>query len=114
MKKALIIFVTIIAGVVLAQEPNLATSWRLIADNNGTTSCTNYIGRARVNINSPAVPSVAVPTSASTSNAVWNIIRVELDSDGLIIEKKSAYGSGTKNQALWSTAWTNRVSATYK
>jgi hypothetical protein len=116
MKKALIITVTLLAGFVLAQQPNLATSWRLIADDSNVwdAASTNYIGKARVNINSPAVPSIAVPASASTSNAVWNNLRIEVDANGAINEKKNAYGAGLKDQALWSTAWTNRVAATYK
>ena len=105
-KKALALTLAFIATLAIAQQ-NIGVSFTLIADDsNGLTSCTNYIGRARVTENSVATPSV--------SNAVWNITRIVLDSNGAIAEKKNAYGSGTGDNSLWTTAWTNRVAATYK
>jgi hypothetical protein len=107
MKKLLVTLalITGIAGIALAQQPNLGTSYTQISEV-GTDPTTNYFGTARVNINTTATPS--------TNSPVWKIVRITTDASGNVIEKKTAYGSGLKDQVLWTTAWTNRVAATYK
>lgn len=105
MKKLLLVALIGIGGVAMAQQPNLGTSYSMISEV-GTNPTINYFGTARVNINTTATPS--------TNSPVWKIVRVTTDATGNVVEKKTAYGSGLKDQVLWTTAWTNRVAATYK
>jgi len=105
MKKTLITLLALTALVVVAQE-HIGEAFTFIKDSNGTSSCTNYLGWARTTENSTATPS--------TSEALWKITKEVLDSDGVVIESKNAYGSGEGYNALWSNVWTNRASATYR
>lgn len=91
-----------LSSAVLAQD---GKSFRKIEDpSNGTTSCTNYVGIA---ITLPTKPS------PSENDPVWKIIRTIYDENGIQIDYRHAYSSEGYN-ALYSTAWTNRFSATYK
>ena len=103
MKKYIIaIAIGALAGVALAQR-STGEATTYIGETSGTT---NYLGMARTTENTTATPS--------TNAAVWKIIRTIEDASGNILSIKHAYGSGTGENSLWSTAWTNRVSATYK
>jgi len=104
MKKVLAVLFLAMAGIVIAQ--NIGVENTYVAEINGTTSTTNYYGWARTTENTTATPS--------TNDAVWKVVRVILDSNGLVTEKKNAYGSGSGDTSLWTTSWTNRASATYK
>jgi|SRR6056297_814173 len=104
MKKVMIIL-ALLAGVCLAQRP-IGRAFTRISEINGTSSATNYYGKARTTEYSDATPS--------TNDAVWAITRVVLDASGNAIEVKNAYGSGEGDNSLFTTAWTNRVNATYK
>ena len=106
MKKALLLLALVGTIAVGADTRNKGEEYSFIKESNGTTSCTNYLGWARTTENTTATPS--------TNDAVWRIVREVLDADGVVVESKNAYGSGTGNNALWSTSWTNRASATYK
>lgn len=105
MKKALALTFIAMAGIVIAQQ-NVGKAFTYIADINGTSSATNYYGWARTTENTTSTPS--------TNDAVWKIVRVVLDSNGVVTEQKNAYGSGEGDNSLYTTAWTNRVNATYK
>lgn len=104
MKKLIVGIVLLATVIVIAESTSIAYS-KIEDANNGTTSCTNYVGFARTS---------AGATAPSTNAAVWKIIQTVYDSNGVEITYKHAYGSGEGELALWSTAWSNRVSATYK
>ena len=105
MKKAFIVLILSITTIcVIAQ--NIGESFTKIYENNGTASCTNYFGMARVTENTVG--------TANTNDAVWWISRTILDANGDPLEIKLAYGNGTGDNVLWSTAWTNRANAVYK
>lgn len=105
MKKTMIILVSLVACVGLASTLQ-GVAYSKIGETLGTTVTTNYLGFAKTTQGSPATPSI--------NSAVWKIIRTVKDADGNVTEIKNAYGSGDGDNALWSTAWTNRVGATYK
>lgn len=103
MKKYIIaIAIGAIAGLAYAQN-RVGVEYSYIGEAVGTT---NYLGVARTTENTSGTPS--------TSDAVWKIIKTVTDASGNITSVKHAYGSGTGDNAPWSTAWTNRVNATYK
>ena len=104
MKKVLATLFVLMAVFVYAQQ-NAGVAFTQISEV-GTDPATNYYGWARTTENSASTPS--------TNDAVWKVVRVITDSNGNVIEKKNAYGSGNGDNALWTTAWTNRASATYK
>jgi len=109
MKKLLVLAcITGLAGLALAQQPNLATTESMLLDpaNVWDAASTNYVGKVQVNINTTATPSV--------NDAKWYITRTKIDASGAVLEVKHAYGDGLQDRALWTTAWTNRVAATYK
>lgn len=87
-----------------AVNSNRGETVSIIYETNGTASCTNYVGFAK------ATPN----TAPSTNNAVWKIIATILDASGNEVTVKHAYGTGELGNAQWSTAWTNRVNATYR
>ena len=99
--KKIITLIALLGAFAIAQE-RVGTAYTKIGETSGTT---NYLGFARTTENTGTV---------STNAAVWKIIRTVKDSDGNVLEIKNAYGSGTGDSSLWTTAWTNRVSATYK
>jgi len=102
MKKYIIaIAIGAIAGVAIAQQPT-GVSYSYIGE---TVGVMNYLGVARVDENN-ATPS--------TSALNWKIIKTVTDASGNIVSVQHAYGSGTGDNSLWSTAWTNRAAATYK
>ena len=105
MKKVLVFALSFVLTLTaLAIQPNRGETPSIIYDTNGTASCTNYVGIAK------ATPD----NTPSTNDAVWKVIATILDASGNEVSVKHAYGSGTKGNAQWSTAWTNRVNATYK
>ena len=101
MKKIMAIMV-LLAGYSLAQV-NIGIASSILGE---TTGVTNYIGLARTTQHSTATPS--------PNDAVWRIIKTVVDSSGNVVSVKNAYGAGTGDNSLWTTAWTNRVSATYR
>lgn len=108
MKKILaFLFILAAAFVSEAQLINAGASTAGLVDTvvatNGVT--TVYIGSA-ITTASKAAPS--------TTNAVWRITKIVYDASGNITSWGSAYGSGTGDLSLSSTAWTNRYNATYK
>ena len=101
MRKLIVVLVVSLAGVALASG---YLNDQFIADPaNGTASCTNYLGWAYASSDS---------ASATTNDAKWKIRRLILDASGTVTEIKSSQGSGLNPE--YSTAWTNRVNATYK
>ena len=101
MKKTIAVLIIALAGVALASE---YLKDQFIADPaNGTASCTNYLGWAYASSDS---------ATATTNDAKWKIRRLILDASGNVLEIKSSQGSGLNPE--YSTAWTNRASATYK
>ena len=104
MKKTLLSLL-LLAGVVLAQE-NIGAAITIIYDTQGTASVTNYVGFAKTTENTVG--------TVSTNEPKWKIIRTILDGDGNEVSVQHAYGEKSGDSALWSTAWTNRASATYK
>jgi len=106
MKKTLVILGIglLFGGMVYAQR---ASEVSIIGDeNNALTSSTNYTGYVVVDRTMADTPSTNLP--------VWKIVRIKVDANGLVLEKKTAYGDGVGDNASWSATWTNRVSATYK
>ena len=90
----------LLAGIALAQE-NQAVSYTTISETTGTTQ---YVGSARVTINT---------TTPTDVQAKWAITKIVTPSAGNFTVK-TAYGAGVGDNALFSTAWSNRVTATYK
>lgn len=101
MKKVLAL--VLIGCAVCVAQTQVGKAYSYIGETSGTT---NYLGMARTTENSAATPS--------TNDAVWKIVRTITDGDGNVLSVKNAYGSGTKDNSLWTTAWTNRAAATYK
>jgi hypothetical protein len=102
MKKTLAVF--LMASLAILAFASEYLGEQMIADpSNGTASCTNYYGWAYASSDS---------ASATTNDAKWKIIRTILDSSGNVVGLKNSQGSGINPE--YSTAWTNRVSATYK
>ena len=102
MKKVLALVLIGIAGLVFSDDLTAGRDATFIAEI-GTDPATNYMAWAVTTVGTDA---------PSTNAAVWKISRVVTDSNGAILSLKNAYGSGY--DPLWSTAWTNRVAATYK
>ncbi len=100
MKKIVALFVVIGALGVFAQR-NIGQAVTIIEETTGTT---NYVGISRTTQYTDGTPS--------TNDSVWRIIRTVTDGNNITV--KNAYGDGEGDNALWSTAWTNRVNATYK
>lgn len=102
MKKLIMISLLIlVAGISFAQR-SIGVAYSIEEETVGTT---NYVGLTRTTENTSGTPS--------TNDAVWRIIRTVTPSTGNSTTK-NAYGSGIGNNSLWTTAWTNRVNATYK
>lgn len=101
MKKIIAIMV-LLAGYSLAQV-NIGSASSILGE---TTGVTNYIGMAKTTEYSTATPS--------PNDAVWRIIKTVYDSSGNVVSMKNAYGTADGDNSLWSTAWTNRVNATYR
>ena len=100
MKKIIAItLIALLAGIALAANGIAVTQ---IEETTGTT---NYYGLSRTTKNTVG--------TISTNDAKWMIIRTITPSAGNSTTK-NAYGSGPGDNSLWSTAWTNRVNATYK
>ena len=105
MKKVIVFALSFaLTAVVLGQ--NIGDSISIIYETNGTASTTNYVGFAKVTENTSG--------AADTNATIWKIIRTVLDASGNEVTVQHAYGDGVGDNALWSTAWTNRASATYK
>ena len=105
MKKALVLALSF-ALTILALGQNIGEAYTIIYDTNGTASTTNYVGLARTTENTSG--------TISANDAKWKIVRTVLDASGNEVTVQNAYGSGVGDNALWTTAWTNRVNATYK
>ncbi len=99
--KYIIALAVLIAGIAIAAGHGEAYTY--VGETVGTT---NYLGVTRTTENTSGTPS--------TNDAVWKIIKTVEDGSGNVLTIKHAYGSGDGDQALYTTAWTNRVNATYK
>lgn len=102
MTKYITALALIVCAICVAQTHN-GTAYTVVSETVGTTQ---YVGSARTTEYSTATPS--------TNAAVWAIVRIVEDSSGNLLEVKNAYGDGEGINSLYSTAWTNRVNATYK
>jgi len=108
MKKILAILFLIAAALVArGQLINAGASTAGLVDTvtatNGTV--TVYIGSA---------VTTASKDAPNTNAAVWRITKTVYDASGNLLSWGSAYGSGTGDISLSSTAWVNRYTATYK
>ena len=106
MKKERLLLTIVAVAALAVSEPNKDGRAKTHIAEVGTDPATNYYGWATTTEGMASTPS--------TNDAAWKIVRTITDSNGNVIEKKNAYGSGTDENALWSTAWTNRAAATYK
>ena len=100
MKKIIGLVMFMFVTVCLAQY-NDARAKHVVTETTGTTQ---YVGIATTTINNT--------NAVSQSAAKWRIIKIV--DDGTTSTVQNAYGSGTGDNALWTTAWTNRVNATYR
>jgi|TARA_Y100000310_G_scaffold340955_1_gene438497 hypothetical protein len=102
MKKALAVLLLIRAGICLAENESVGRAITRRAEASATTSSTNYYGSAVTTAGS----------TVSTNDASWAIVKIVVDANGTATSTQNAYGSG--NNPLWSNAWSNKASATYK
>jgi len=103
-KKLLALALIGIAGLAFAGSESVGRATTMMADpSNAAVSSVNYNAWAK---------TTAGASAPSTNAPVWKIVRTTVDAAGLVTEVKNAYGSGS--DPLWSTAYTNRVAATYK
>lgn len=101
MKKMII---ALLAAVAIGAVASEYLGKQFIADPaNGTASCTNYYGLSM---------SSSDQSLVTTNDSKWKIIRTVLDANGQVLELKHAQGTGINPE--YSSAWTNRASATYK
>ena len=103
LQKTLAVVLIATAGLALANEASIGREVTRVAVVGALTSSTNYYGSAK---------TTAGTTAPTTNAAVWKIVRVVVDANGAVTSQKNAYGSG--DDVLWSTAYSNHVSATYK